>query len=48
MGNIAVGTEYLPIIPDQCAYKVHRKVSDIVDDHYEPGVIAGYTDSGQV
>ena len=39
MGDIAVGSEYLPIIRYHCINKVHSKVDDRVDEHYKPGII---------
>ena len=41
MGNIAVESEYLPILRDQCISKLQRKLSDKLDKHYSPGVIDG-------
>ena len=48
MGNIAVGSEYFPIIQYHCISKVQRKVADTVDEHHAPGVIYGCAVSGYV
>ena len=48
MGNIAVGSEYLPILQNHCIYKVQRKLADIVDGHHAPGVIDRCAVAGQV
>ena len=46
--NIAVGSEYLPIIWDHCISKVQSKLSDTVDDNHYPGVIDGCAVAGKV
>ena len=48
IGNISVGSEYLPIIRDDCISKVQTKVSDKVEENNEPGIIYGCDISGQV
>ena len=48
MGNIAFGSEYLPILRNHCIYKSQKKIADKVDKKHEPGVIDGCGVAGQV
>ena len=41
MRDIAVGSEYLPILRDRCIYKVQIKLVYTMDDDHAPGFIDG-------
>ena len=47
MENIAIGSEYLPILQNHCISEVQSKVAGTVDDHHAPGVIDGCDVAGQ-
>ena len=48
MGNISVGSEYLPILQNHCISKVQSKVADAVNGHNAPGVLDGCAVAGHV
>ena len=47
MGNIAVGSEYLPILQNHYISKVQSKVADRVNENNAPGIIDGCAIVGQ-
>ena len=46
VGNVSVGSEYMPILQYKCISKVQSKLADTVDEHHAPGVIYGCAVAG--